>query len=158
MIAISELARRSGVAASALRFYETQGLLRSTRTSGGRRAFDRGALRRVAFIRAAQAIGLTLEEVRAVFASLPDDRTPTKADWAEISGGWRPLIQARITKLEALRDALDGCIGCGCLSLSACKLFNPEDVAKRYGPGARYLLGDAPQDRARGRAKGRQVR
>ena len=143
-IAIGDLARRAGVAASALRFYESQGLIHAARSDGGRRHFPRSTLRRVAFVRAAQAVGLTLEEIKAALATLPDGRTPTKADWALLSAAWRPSIDARIAALTRLRDALTSCIGCGCLSMEACALYNPADTARRRGAGARYLLGDAP--------------
>lgn len=144
-IAIGELAKRSGVAASALRFYEDAGLLASGRSAAGRRQYPRSVLRRVAFIRAAQAVGLTLEEIRAALATLPDGRTPTPADWARLSRSWQPLLDARIEALTRLRDHLTSCIGCGCLSLSKCKLYNPGDQAVLKGPGARYLLGDTPE-------------
>jgi MerR family redox-sensitive transcriptional activator SoxR len=121
-ISISEMARRSGVAASALRFYEAEGLLTAERSPGGRRRYPRSTLRRIAFIRAAKAVGLSVEEIGGVLDALPDKRTPTKADWAALSESWMPLIEARIRALETLRDSLTGCIGCGCLSLSVCKL------------------------------------
>jgi MerR family redox-sensitive transcriptional activator SoxR len=143
-IDIAALAKRSGVAASALRFYEDQGLIRSARQAGGRRHFPRSTLRRVAFVRAAQAVGLTLNEIRAALATLPEERTPTREDWASLSSAWRPLLEERITALTRLRDALSSCIGCGCLSLDTCALFNPADGARRKGPGPRYLLGDSP--------------
>jgi MerR family redox-sensitive transcriptional activator SoxR len=142
-IDIAALARRSGVAASALRFYDDQGLIRSARGAGGRRHFPRSTLRRVAFVRAAQAVGLTLEEIRAALATLPEERTPTREDWARLSSAWTPLIDARIAALTRLRDALASCIGCGCLSLDTCALYNPGDGARRRGAGARYLLGDS---------------
>ncbi len=144
LIPIGELARRSGVAASALRFYEDQGLLRSLRNDAGRRQFARGDLRRVAFIRAAQAVGLTLDQIRDALASLPDSRTPTQKDWVRLSSAWRPMLDQRIADLTRLRDQLSSCIGCGCLSLTRCALYNPGDVAARRGAGARYLLGDRP--------------
>ena len=144
LIAIGDLAARAGVAASALRFYEQSGLLPSSRSPGGRRMYPREALRRVAFIRAAQAIGLSLDEIRAALATLPDGRTPTKADWERLSRGWQALLDQRIAALTRLRDALCGCIGCGCLSLKACALYNPGDAAAARGSGARYLLGDRP--------------
>ncbi|WP_310383731.1 redox-sensitive transcriptional activator SoxR [Roseateles sp.] len=148
-LAIGDLAKRSGVAASALRFYEDQGLLISQRSDsgskqGGRRHYARGDLRRVAFIRAAQTVGLSLEQIRAALAELPDGRTPTAADWTRLSSAWRPLLDQRIAELTRLRDTLSSCIGCGCLSLSKCALYNPADSAAKAGPGARYLLGDAP--------------
>lgn len=141
---IASLAKRAGVAASALRFYEDQGLIRSARQAGGRRHFPRSTLRRVAFVRAAQTVGLTLEEIRAALATLPEERTPTREDWARLSSAWNPVIEERIAALTRLRDALASCIGCGCLSLDTCTLFNPADGARRRGPGPRYLLGDSP--------------
>ena len=141
-ITIGELARRSGAAASALRFYEDQGLLSGSRTPGGQRQYPRDVLRRVAFIRAAQTVGLTLEQIKAALAALPDQRTPNKADWERLSQSWRPLLDERIAALVALRDQLSACIGCGCLSLRSCALYNPDDAARRRGSGARYLLGD----------------
>ena len=145
-LSIGELSRRSGVAASALRFYEDEALMTSGRGSGGQRRYARDVLRRVAFIRAAQALGLRLDEIRESLASLPESRTPNKADWARLSKRWRPLLDERIRALTTLRDQLDACIGCGCLSLTACKLYNPADAAGVRGSGARYLLGDARPD------------
>lgn len=145
-ILIGELARRSGVAASALRFYEVQGLLTSQRNAAGRRQYARGDLRRVAFIRAAQAVGLSLDQIRAALSSLPDGRTPNQKDWIRLSSAWRPLLDQRIADLTRLRDQLSSCIGCGCLSLSTCALYNPGDVAAKRGTGARYLLGDRPPE------------
>ena len=141
-IAIGELAQRSGIAASALRFYEEQGLIRSERGNGGRRHYARAELRRVAFIGAAQNVGLTLEQIRAALDSLPEGRTPTAADWARLSRQWRPLLDARIAALTKLRDQLDACIGCGCLSMKKCALYNPADAAAALCSGPRYLLGD----------------
>ena len=141
-ITIGELARRSGAAASALRFYEDQGLLSGSRTPGGQRQYPRDVLRRVAFIRAAQAVGLSLEQIKGALSGLPGQRTPTQADWERLSQSWRPLLDERIAALVALRDQLSACIGCGCLSLRSCALYNPDDAAKRRGSGARYLLGD----------------
>ena len=143
-IDIAALAKRSGVAASALRFYEEQRLIRSARQAGGRRHFPRSTLRRVAFVRAAQAVGLTLDEIRAALATLPDERTPSREDWASLSSAWKPRIEERIAALTRLRDALASCIGCGCLSLDTCALYNPADGACRRGAGPRYLLGDSP--------------
>ena len=145
-ITIGELAKRAGVAASALRFYEDEGLLESSRTAGQQRQFKRDALRRVAFIRVAQSVGLSLQDIRAALATLPLSRTPTKADWAKLSRGWQPLLDERIQTLTRLRDQLTSCIGCGCLSLKTCALYNPNDVAKIRGTGPRYLLGDKPRD------------
>jgi MerR family redox-sensitive transcriptional activator SoxR len=143
-ISIGELADRTGVATSALRFYEDQGLIEAERTPGGQRRYHREVLRRVAFIGAAQTVGLRLEEIGAALAGLPQGRTPNKADWERLSRGWRPLLDERIAALERLRDELTSCIGCGCLSLRACALFNPQDRAAKQGAGPRYLLGDRP--------------
>ena len=142
-LSIGAFARRAGVAASALRFYESQGLLQGRRSAGGHRQYRRGELRRVAFVRAAQAVGLTLEQIRAALATLPDGRTPTQADWQRLSRAWQPLLDQRIAALTRLRDQLASCIGCGCLSLKRCALYNPNDTIAARGPGARYLLGDA---------------
>ncbi len=136
---IGVLARRAGVAASALRFYEAEGLLAGSRSAGGHRQYPRHALRRVAFIRAAQVVGLSLPQIKAALATLPDSRTPTKADWARLSATWAPLLDARIAALQKLRGQLTSCIGCGCLSLKACALYNPQDEACASGPGARLL-------------------
>lgn len=146
LLTIGEVADRSGVAASAIRFYEAEGLLTATRTAGGQRRFEREVLRRIAFIRVAQRIGLGLDEIRADLDALPRSRTPTAADWARISRRWRPRLDAEIGLLERLRDDLTACIGCGCLSLRACALYNPADGASRLGAGARYLLGDSSAD------------
>jgi len=142
LLSIGEVAERTGVAASALRFYESEGLLSSTRTPGGQRRYPRSALRRVAFVRVAQRVGLSLEEIREALATLPSSRTPTKADWARLSASWRPRLDEQIAVLERLRDELTSCIGCGCLSLRECSLSNPSDAAGEAGPGPRYLLGD----------------
>lgn len=139
LLTIGEVARRSGFAASAIRYYESQGLIAASRTSGGQRAFERGVLRRLAFIRAASNVGLTLDEIRAELERLPDGRTPTKADWLRMSGHWRTRLDEQIVALERLRDGLDSCIGCGCLSLKHCGIANPADVAAPGGPGAAYL-------------------
>ncbi len=138
-LTIGQLSERSGVATSALRYYETQGLIVSERTSGNQRRYHRATLRRVAFIRSAQRVGLTLEEIQEALATLPEARTPTKADWARLSRSWRPRIEAQIERLERLRDKLDGCIGCGCLSLQRCALNNPDDEVAERGPGAVFL-------------------
>jgi MerR family redox-sensitive transcriptional activator SoxR len=145
-ISIGELAKRAGVAASALRFYEDEGLLESTRTAGRQRQFKRDALRRVAFIRVAQTVGLSLQDIRDALATLPSNRTPTKADWEKLSRAWQPLLDERIRTLTGLRDQLTSCIGCGCLSLKVCALYNPNDAAKIRGNGPRYLLGDKARD------------
>jgi MerR family redox-sensitive transcriptional activator SoxR len=141
-ITIGELAQRSGIATSALRFYEERGLIAAERTSGNRRVYPRPTLRRIAFIRAAQAVGLTLDEIARALAALPMDRTPVKRDWERVSTAWRDRLDERIAELERLRDGLTGCIGCGCLSLRTCRLLNRDDRAAANGPGARYLLGD----------------
>ncbi|PFG41695.1 MerR family redox-sensitive transcriptional activator SoxR [Isoptericola jiangsuensis] len=145
-LTIGELARRSGVAASGLRFYESLGLITSTRTAGNQRRYERTVLRRVAFVRTAARLGLTLDQIGAALATLPDGRTPTAADWRRLSASWRGLLDERIATLERLRDDLDSCIGCGCLSLERCTLQNPDDRAAALGPGPRYLEGDSPSD------------
>lgn len=142
-LTIGELAARSGAAPSALRFYESKGLLSSERTSGGHRLYTRSTLRRVAFIRAAQRVGLRLEEIGAALDTLPSGRTPTAGDWSELSRSWRSQLDRRIAELQRLRDELSNCIGCGCLSLSSCGLHNPGDRAAKFGTGPRYLWGDA---------------
>ena len=139
LLTITEVARRSGLAASALRFYEQQGLIEASRTASGRRRFERAVLRRLAFIRAAQNVGLSLEEVRDALATLPAGRTPTRTDWGRLSRHWRIRLDEQIAALIALRNGLDSCIGCGCLSLRRCRLSNPGDVAATYGAGARYF-------------------
>jgi MerR family transcriptional regulator, redox-sensitive transcriptional activator SoxR len=141
-LTIGEIARRSGVATSALRFYEERGLIGSERTGAGHRRYQRSVIRRIAFIVFAQRIGLTLEEVGAELARLPENRVPRRSDWARLSSSWTARIDERIAELERLRDGLDQCIGCGCLSLDRCKLANPEDRAGRQGPGPRYWVGD----------------
>lgn len=145
LLTVGEAARRSGVAASALRFYEARGLIRSIRTSGNQRRFPRSELRRVAVIQVAQSLGLSLREIAAALDTLPDKRTPTKSDWVRLSKLWRASLDARIDTLERLRDQLTGCIGCGCLSLRSCGLFNVDDEAAARGGGPRYLLGDRPR-------------
>ena len=141
-LAIGAFARRAGVAASTLRYYEAQGLMPGGRSESGRRRYPRSALRRVAFIRVAQQVGLTLEQIAAALATLPDGRTPTPADWARLSRAWRPQLDARIATLVRLRDQLDSCIGCGCLSLQRCALYNAGDRAAAAGSGARFLLAE----------------
>ena len=144
LITIGEVARRSGVAASALRFYEERGLIRSERAGSGHRRFPRAVLRRVAFIVFAQRIGLSLEEIGAELAKLPPDRAPSGRDWSELSSTWKQRIDERIAELERLKAGLTECIGCGCLSLERCQLSNPGDRAARLGPGPRYWVGDRP--------------
>lgn len=140
LLRISEVARRSGVAASALRFYEERGLLRSVRTGSGHRRYPRAALRRIAFIVFAQRIGLTLDEVGEELTKLPEGRVPDASDWAKLSGRWASRIDERIAELERLRSNLTGCTGCGCLSLDRCQLANPGDRASGFGPGPRYWI------------------
>lgn len=142
LLSIGEVAERTGIAPSALRFYESEGLIESTRSSGGQRRYQRSMLRRVAFVRVAQRVGLSLEEIRDALATLPRSRTPSKSDWARLSTSWRPRLDAQIAVMERLRDELASCIGCGCLSLRSCTLYNPQDAAARLGPGPRYLLSD----------------
>jgi MerR family transcriptional regulator, redox-sensitive transcriptional activator SoxR len=139
LLAIGEVADRSGLAASAVRFYEKAGLVHAERTPGNQRLFRRDVLRRLAFIRIAQRVGLTLEEIVAALAELPVDRAPTAKQWQRLSRGWRERIDERIEILEALRGGLTSCIGCGCLSLRTCALANPNDVARRTGTGPQYL-------------------
>jgi MerR family redox-sensitive transcriptional activator SoxR len=136
---VSEVAERSGFAPSALRFYERQGLLRATRTTGNQRRYERNVLRRLAFIRAARNVGLSLEEIAAALATLPEGRTPTRTDWSRLSRSWRQRLDDQIAALTKLRDGLDSCIGCGCLSLKTCAMQNPADMAAVAGPGAAYL-------------------
>ncbi len=139
-LSVGELARRSGVAVSALHYYEQRGLIRPVRSSGNQRRYTRACLRRVAFIRAAQQLGLGLAEIAQALDQLPQQRTPTKADWTRLSLGWRSRLDERIATLTALRDRLSGCIGCGCLSLKACALYNPGDACAQRGSGAQRLL------------------
>jgi len=139
LLAVGAVAERSGYATSALRYYERLGLISSTRTSGGQRRYERNVLRRLAFIRAARNVGLSLEEAAAAMATLPGGRTPTKADWTRLSQGWRHRLDEQIEALSRLRDGLDSCIGCGCLSLRRCAFSNPADVAAANGPGAAVL-------------------
>ena len=139
-VTIGALSARTGVAASALRFYEAEGLIHATRSPGGQRRYARETLRRVSFLRVAQQVGLSLDEIRTALASLPENRTPTEQDWRRLSTSWRPRIDDQIAVLERLRDRLDGCIGCGCLSLRVCRMLNPDDEAGRRGPGPRYVL------------------
>ena len=141
VLTISEVSRRSGVASSALRFYEDRGLITSERAGSGHHRFPRAVLRRVAFIVFAQRIGLTLEEIATELAKLPADRIPTRSDWSRLSGEWMRRIDGRIAELQRLKAGLTGCIGCGCLSIDRCKLANPADRAGRAGAGPRYWLG-----------------
>ncbi len=139
LLSVGQLAQRSGFSPSALRFYERQGLISASRTSGNQRRYQRSMLRRLAFVRAAQNVGLSLDEVRDALATLPRDRAPTQDDWSRISRRWRRRLGDQIAALEALRDGLESCIGCGCLSLKRCALSNPQDRLAAQGPGARFL-------------------
>ena len=143
-LTIGEVARRSGVAASALRFYEERGLIASERAGSGHRRYPRPVLRRIAFIVFAQRIGLTLDEIGAELAKLPPDRAPTRRDWSRLSAGWSTRIDTKIAELRRLKAGLTECIGCGCLSLDRCRFANPADRAGSLGPGARYWIGDRP--------------
>jgi MerR family redox-sensitive transcriptional activator SoxR len=142
VLTVGELAERSGVAVSAIHFYERKGLISGWRTSGNQRRYERAALRRIALIKVAQKLGIPLAEIRRRFGSLPGDRTPNKADWSRLAGAWRAELDERIATLSRLRDRLDGCIGCGCLSVTDCPLRNPDDRLAAKGPGAHYLTGD----------------
>ncbi len=142
MISIGVIAKRTGLSVSAIRFYETSGLLTATRGPGGRRIFPRSAIRRVSFILISQQMGYTLEEIKLVLKTLPEERTPTKADWEKLSRRFSKDIDERIARLTQLKESLAGCIGCGCLSLKSCTLYNPQDRAAGLGSGPRYLLGD----------------
>jgi MerR family transcriptional regulator, redox-sensitive transcriptional activator SoxR len=142
-LTIGEVASRSGVAPSALRFYEQEGLIASQRTGGNQRRYERAVLRRIAVIQAGRAAGILLEQVRATLATLPAHRTPNRRDWERLSRGWREDIDRRIETLEALRNRLTTCIGCGCLSIDKCDLLNPDDEAAESGSGAHYLRRDS---------------
>lgn len=143
-LTVGQVADRSGIAVSALHYYERQGLIVSTRTSANQRRYDRGTLRRLAFIRASQGVGISLAQIRAALDGLPHGRSPNTEDWAQLSRTWRADLDARIAQLQALRDSLTQCIGCGCLSLRTCHLNNPRDVLGRQGPGPRRLLESPP--------------
>lgn len=143
-LCIGQLAERTGLAVSAIRYYETQGLVSPDRNAGGQRRFLRSDIRRLSFVQIAQQFGFTISQIREQFDSLPDGRTPTKADWTKISRSFRTELDQRIETLTNLRNKLDGCIGCGCLSLRNCALYNPQDKAAKLGTGPRYLMGDKP--------------
>jgi MerR family redox-sensitive transcriptional activator SoxR len=149
LFTVGEIAARAGVATSALRYYEDEGLIHSERNAAGHRRYHADVLRRVAFVRTAQLVGLSLSDIRRALSSLPDGRTPTARDWAVLARAWRPQLDDRIAVLTRMRDQLDECIGCGCLSLTSCGLWNPGDAAAELGDGPRYLLADerpvAPQ-------------
>ncbi|WP_026361056.1 redox-sensitive transcriptional activator SoxR [Amycolatopsis nigrescens] len=138
-LSIGQVSERSGVPHTALRFYEDRGLIKSERSAGNQRRYARSVLRRIAFIRAAQRVGLSLEEISEALETLPSDHAPTKADWARLSRTWQEELDARIDALQRLRDRLTGCVGCGCLSLRQCGLYNQDDQMSRFGPGARLL-------------------
>jgi MerR family redox-sensitive transcriptional activator SoxR len=144
-LSIGEVARRSGVAASALRFYERRGLITATRTDGNQRRYERAVLRRIAFVQAGRAAGITLERIGAALETLPRNRTPGHRDWERLSNRWRADLDARIDVLTALRERLTTCIGCGCLSIDKCELLNPDDAAAAEGAGARYLTASGPR-------------
>lgn len=141
-LSIGTVARRTGLASSAIRYYEDEGLVHPDRNDSGHRRYERADLRRLSFIMISQELGFSIAEIRAAMASLPENRTPTKADWARISNQFGKVLDARIATMHALRDKLDGCIGCGCLSLKNCALYNSGDRMARKGPGPRYLMGD----------------
>ena len=143
-LSIGDIAARTGLAVSAIRYYEAQGLIATWRNAAGRRRFQRADIRRLSFVMIAQQFGFTLPQIRVELDRLPKHRAPTKADWSRISAEFRSGLDARITRLEKLRDTLDGCIGCGCLSLDACALYNADDRAAQRGTGPRYLMGDSP--------------
>ena len=137
---VGELAEDLGITTRTLRFYESEAIIHASRSSGGQRRYARETVRRVSFVRVAQQVGLSLDEIRSALASLPDNRTPNQKDWERLSRSWAPRLEAQIAMLERLRDRLSGCIGCGCLSLRSCKLLNPDEQAARLGPGPRYVL------------------
>lgn len=143
-LSIGEIAARTGLAVSAIRYYEDEGLVRPWRNASGQRRFERADLRRLSFVMIAQRFGFSIAEIRAEMVALPRHRAPSKADWTRMSKAFAARLDARIARLTDLRDRLDGCIGCGCLSLKACRLYNADDVAGAHGAGPRYLLGDHP--------------
>ena len=142
LIAIGQVAERTGLSVSAIRFYEEAGLVHPTRNNGGQRRFRRSDIRRLSFVLIAQQLGFSLDDIRARMQALPHERTPTQKDWARISRSFRAVLDDRIDVLTRTRERLDGCIGCGCLSLKNCALYNPEDRARKRGAGPRYLIGD----------------
>jgi MerR family redox-sensitive transcriptional activator SoxR len=144
LLSIGRLAERTGLAVTAVRFYEDKGLIRSTRNAGGQRQFERSTIRRLSFIRIAQNLGFSLADIHEQLVSLPEGRTPTEKDWTRLSRGFAKIIDTRIEGLQQLRQKLDQCIGCGCLSLKRCALYNKDDTASSLGAGPRYLLGDSP--------------
>ena len=146
-LSIGFVAERTGLAVSAIRFYEEQGLVHPHRNAGGQRAFERSDIRRLSFVLIAQTLGFSIAEIREALATLPENRTPTKADWTRISNRFSAVLDEKIAQMQALREKLDGCIGCGCLSLDNCRLYNPEDRAASLGKGPRYVMGDEPDTR-----------
>lgn len=146
LLSIGDLADRSGLSVSAIRFYETKGLVKPLRNQGGQRRFARADIRRLSFVLIAQRLGFSLDEIAEYLAGLPLDRAPTKRDWSRIGSEIRDRLDEKILQLSRLRDRLDGCIGCGCLSLDSCALYNPNDRAALRGPGPRYVMGDDPDD------------
>lgn len=146
LLSIGAVAERTGLAVSAVRFYADSGLVPFDRSGAGHRRFSRAVIRRISFIRVCQRLGYSLEDIAAQLASLPNERTPNQSDWAELAAGFSDDIDARIEQLVKLRDTLDGCIGCGCLSLQTCRIWNPEDGAAALGDGPRYLLGNSSAD------------
>lgn len=142
LLSIGKLAERTGLSITAIRFYEAEGLVSSRRNAGGQRRFVRGDIRRLSFVKISQGLGFSLSDIRLALLKLPDNRTPTKRDWENLSRQFAKDIDERIDALTQLRDTLTGCIGCGCLSLAKCRLYNPDDVASKYGAGPRYLMGD----------------
>ncbi|MCN9244765.1 redox-sensitive transcriptional activator SoxR [Streptomyces sp. RY43-2] len=155
-LTVGQLSARSGVAVSALHFYEAKGLISSRRTAGNQRRYQRDALRRVAFVRAAQRVGIPLATIREALARLPEERTPTKEDWARLSEAWRSELDERISQLSRLRDHLTDCIGCGCLSLETCVLSNPDDIFGEQSSGSRLLVNRGKGRRARAQERGEQ--
>lgn len=143
-ITIGQLAARTGLSVSAIRYYETQGLVTSERSTGGQRRFLRSDIRRLSFVQIAQQVGFTIDQIKEQLDRLPNGRTPTKLDWAHMGAGFRELLDVKIDALVQMRERLDGCIGCGCLSLDKCNLYNPDDKAHLKGAGPRYLMGDRP--------------
>ncbi len=146
IVSIGEIAKRTGTQVSAIRFYADKGLIPALRSNSGHRSFHRSVIRRVSFILVAQSLGYRLKEIKTIMQSLPEQRTPTKLDWEKLSRGFVSELDQRISRLELLKKKLNGCIGCGCLSLKSCQLYNPGDAAAEFGTGARYLLGDKPTE------------
>ena len=149
LLTIGQVAKRTGLSVSAIRFYESRGLVAPQRNSGGQRRFLRSDIRRLSFVLIAQQLGFSIDEIHTQLTALPDERTPTQRDWTAMSKEFRKTLDARIAGLQQMRERLDGCIGCGCLSLRKCALYNADDEAGRAGPGPRYLAGDSPSTSAR---------